>query len=576
MIVSRSSNNQDSFSMDELEYENLPPSSPLIPKLLLGLLLVTAFALRAWQPQHISVEHFDEGVYASNFYSSHLDFRYPDQHLYAPPLFPAILEWVLILTGNPHAVVWVNIVLGTALVAVIWWLTMLMAGKEAALAAAAVATFNDFLIQYSRAALTDTPVCLFMVLAVACGLIAYRDRHSIAAMGAAIFTSAAWWTKYNGWLPLAVLGAGLAGWIVFERPKRSEWQPRIGTFLFIAIGAFLLWSPFLWSLQEFGGYSAVAKNHAGYVVGFSGWWDSAVRQFENQHFYSTLTMFSVLVAGSLVQFLRRPQISQWNRKFWFLIFLIILICTIEKPIVLLLLIAIDGIRKNKEIERLGFWMLAAWFLGLLVFTPTYRPYPRLMMPFMISTFIAIGLGLATHLKSTLDQSEFQSGVRLVHRFGLLGLCLFFTFKSGVGESIYQDRSQFKTISSQIIEEMQTSARTSKQLGDLNAIVYVIGEPGLYYHLASQSSGRFEFIAQPGSNLAMLKPKLNEPELPTFLVLGPHALEEMQELSKQSEMAELIEEFSYHPSDLVLLDDFPPGDLEENRTQPVELWKFTRH
>ena len=96
--------------MDELENENLPPSSPMIPKLLLGLLLVTAFALRAWQLQHISVEHFDEGVYASNFYASHLDFRYPDQHLYAPPLFPAILEWVLILTGNPHAVVWVNIV----------------------------------------------------------------------------------------------------------------------------------------------------------------------------------------------------------------------------------------------------------------------------------------------------------------------------------------------------------------------------------------------------------------------------------------------------------------------------------
>ncbi|MDB4439891.1 glycosyltransferase family 39 protein [Planctomicrobium sp.] len=561
--------------MDELENENLPPSSPMIPKLLLGLLLVTAFALRAWQLQHISVEHFDEGVYASNFYASHLDFRYPDQHLYAPPLFPAILEWVLILTGNPHAVVWVNIVLGTALVAAIWWLTKLIAGKEAALAAAAVATFNDFLIQYSRAVLTDTPVCLFMVLAVACGSIAFRDRHSIAAIGAALFTAAAWWTKYNGWLPLAILGAGLAGWIVFDRPKRSEWQPRIGTLLFIACGAFLLWSPFLWSLQEFGGYSAVAKNHAGYVVGFSGWWDSASRQLENQHFYSTLTMFGVLVAGCLIQFVRQPQISQWNRKFWFLIFLLILICTIEKPFILLLLIAIDGLRKNKEIERHGFWILAAWLIGLLVFTPTYRPYPRLMMPFMISIFIATGLGLAAHLKFTLDQSEVQSGVRLIRRFGLLGLCLFFTFKSGVGESTYQNRSQFKDISTAIVYEMQSSAGTTKQLGDLNAIVYVIGEPGLYYHLASQSSLRFEFIAQPGSNLAMLMPKLNEPELPTFLVLGPHALEEMQELKKQSELAKLIEEFSYQPSDLVLLDDFPPKHLEENRQQTVELWKLTR-
>ncbi len=536
-----------------------------------------AFALRASAPAHMSIEHFDEGVYASNYFSSHLDFRYPDRHLYAPPLFPAILEWALIFSGgNPHTVMFVNVVLGTALVAAIWWLTKLIAGDAAAIAAASLATFSDFLIQYSRAALTDTPVCLFMVLAVGCGLLALRDRNTLAILGAALFTAAAWWTKYNGWLPLAILGAGLAGSVLFDRPKTSEWMPRAGTFLVIALGAFLFWLPCLWSLQEHGGYSAVAQNHAGYIVGFGGWWDSWTRHFSVQSLNSRLLIVGGVCAILLFQRNRNANPMQWSNRFWVVLFSCVAILALGQPMMFALLLAgyglFAGLRKQMEVDRLGFWLIAAWIGGLILTTPLYRPYPRLLMPLWIGLIIASALGFQALLCHKENAAVVANKTRLVLRSGILGLCLIFLLRSGIGESTFEDRTQLARISESIVEEIQHFVRTTKQPNDIDAIIYVIGEPGLYYHLASDDGDRLNFITQPGSNLVMLTPIPNAPRIPTFLVLGPHAPDEQQELKTETDRATLIEEFPYHASDLVLLDDFPPSELEKNREQKIQLWK----
>ena len=89
----------------------------------LAVVLVLAFVLRCWQAQNMAIEHFDEGVYASNlFVGAHLNNEYPDQHLYAPPLLPTLFEWTLILTaGSTQSVLWINVLLGTALVGVVYW-----------------------------------------------------------------------------------------------------------------------------------------------------------------------------------------------------------------------------------------------------------------------------------------------------------------------------------------------------------------------------------------------------------------------------------------------------------------------
>src|SRR5262249_37926642 len=100
-------------------------------------------------------------------------------------------------------------------------------------------------------------------------------------------------TKYNGWLPLAIGLAGVVPWNVWTawaavRKRQGPGQNvsvnlwpatlSIAKWGVVALLAFLIWSPWLWSLQEKGGDQAVMANHRGYVVGLAGWSDSLSRQ----------------------------------------------------------------------------------------------------------------------------------------------------------------------------------------------------------------------------------------------------------------------------------------------------------
>src|SRR5262245_52822704 len=69
--------------------------------LLVGIILVLGLIHRGWHFELSTVEHFDEGVYASNlWFGEDSNFRYPMRHLYAPSLLPALIEWTMILSGK--------------------------------------------------------------------------------------------------------------------------------------------------------------------------------------------------------------------------------------------------------------------------------------------------------------------------------------------------------------------------------------------------------------------------------------------------------------------------------------------
>ena len=66
---------------------------------LAGAILLGAI-LRLAYPGRMAIEHFDEGVYASNFwFGAEEGYEYPARHLYAPPLLPAAIEWTMILAS---------------------------------------------------------------------------------------------------------------------------------------------------------------------------------------------------------------------------------------------------------------------------------------------------------------------------------------------------------------------------------------------------------------------------------------------------------------------------------------------
>src|SRR5690606_10005599 len=82
----------------------LPPDGSAVPRsdappvdrierAWLILLLTLAVAARVAAPDRMAVEHFDEGVYSATsnedfWFADDPEFRFPDRHLYAPPLLP--------------------------------------------------------------------------------------------------------------------------------------------------------------------------------------------------------------------------------------------------------------------------------------------------------------------------------------------------------------------------------------------------------------------------------------------------------------------------------------------------------
>jgi dolichyl-phosphate-mannose-protein mannosyltransferase len=196
---------------------------------------------------------------------------------------------------------------------------------RAGLAAAALVAISPFHIVYSAAALTDVWLGLWLLLAVDAAGRSLARRDLRWAVAAGLYTGFAWWTKYNGWLPLAIEGAGLGVLAAVSRlhpgmkvrgsgvsvqdlesdvpvsrgrrrvgarntqpavasageKEQGNWSwlwPAVGCLAMTSVVALLAWSPYWFALQKVGGYGPIAGNHAKYVVGFAGWLTSAARQ----------------------------------------------------------------------------------------------------------------------------------------------------------------------------------------------------------------------------------------------------------------------------------------------------------
>ena len=83
-------------------------------------------AVRFAFPSAMAIEHFDEGVYASNLLFPDQDFRYPDRHFYAPSLVPALIEWsIMAFDDNGIAPMLPSLLFGTLTIPLIWWYYMI-------------------------------------------------------------------------------------------------------------------------------------------------------------------------------------------------------------------------------------------------------------------------------------------------------------------------------------------------------------------------------------------------------------------------------------------------------------------
>ena len=584
--------------------------------LLVGLIMLVGLGLRIPHLSRLAVEHFDEGVYASNLFfpdkagTGH----YPDQQLYAPPLLPFLIESAMIVFGPTNlAVMAVNIAAGVLTVPALWWLGRRWFGTTAGLAAATLAALNDVHIFFSRTALTDVLLCFFLVCAVYYIHEALTTRSRLALVAAGAFTGLAWWTKYNGWLPVAIGLAGLVPWKLWGAPRdaKSGWPIfgqglrqlpwALGRWSIVALLAFVIWLPWLLSLQETGGYGAVAANHRGYFLGLAEWSTDFTTQARKLTVLDGLPTGCALLVVFVVSvvFLRHENRRfTWNMLLrndvvFFTLPLVCLVCVMDGASLILAALGAVGVivGLNRQITadragRLGetdsarhglaIWLLTAWFAGLLFSIPLYTPYPRLTLPLLVASWLGTGilasavvdrirahagdlLAVAQGTKPLLALRNPQaiplSRVRPVFVLAI-GAAIFLSAakKSPFARGVpgWESRTGLAALAPALIDDACRNAGVDRQTQLNKFVIYSYGEPALVFNLRLAGA---EFV-NPVKDVAFAGPDAPAPLLPSFIVIGPQAWQTRgfgEQLVKALPRLQLAGRYRYVPSDLVVLD-----------------------
>lgn len=598
---------------------NNPREQPIARYELWAVVAITLLgaAVRFAFPSAMAIEHFDEGVYASNLLFPDQGNEYPDRHLYAPSLVPALIEWSIILFGDKGiAPMLPSLLFGTLTIPLIWWVGRQWFGPLSGIAAATLLSLSDFHIAFSRSALTDVPLCFWLLLAVYLFERSFRDLSWPSAIAAGLTTGLAWWTKYNGWLPLAISLSGLTAWSLFARRDERLLLRHLALWAIAAVTALVVWSPYWLSLPN--GYAEVARNHSQYVVGFAGWTNGSLRQREAlEAFNSPLSWIGLVIvfvgmgmlwklnsiSNSNVPADQRNPISSGQFALVLVVFATAAATIAANRI--LLLTAIYGLslgvavtvllrlkswqHRNLELTiganpfsfqfiqwffQRSDWLLTAWIIGLSVSVPLYRPYPRLALVWLVGIVLFVSRSFNFRTCDASSQSSVKDRIGAWVLLGLTaGFFLLIDFPApGLREAFifrcWETRSQFREIARDATGDALKAAQSGNQkpIQNTQAVLYVYAEPGLYFHLPADG-----LAVQPAGNLNFVDIEATR-KLPTFLVTGPHAQRSKafaDEFAKRADQFELISSYPYDASDFVRLDEVSATQLRAHR-EPLEV------
>jgi len=144
---------------------------------------------------------------------------------------------------------------------------------------------------------------------------------------------------------------------------------------------------------------------------------------------------------------------------------------------------------------------------------------------------------------------------------------------------WQSRTGLESIAGQIRADADriTATLSRSPAPPVDYVVYVYGEPALFFHLANALADD-KAVAQPAANLGFIETH-RESRFPVFLVTGPHADRSrafQQQWKRLKHRFGQSGEYRYFPSDLVLLNQFPPdalADQTEHRETVVRLYRL---
>ncbi|MEZ6111222.1 MAG: glycosyltransferase family 39 protein [Pirellulaceae bacterium] len=578
---------------------------------IVGICLLMGIGLRLMYPDRMAVEHFDEGVYASNlWFGLEQGYHYPLRQFYAPPLLPACIEWTMMLAGTgPVAVMATSLFAGCASIALSWYVARDWFGPAAGFVALAIIALSDMHALYSRTALTDVMLLTWCILALWLLWQAIAGGDYRFAVMAGIVTGLSWLTKYNGWLPLAVAAAALPlWWVVFPASRRSI-RSQITAWCVAAAIAGVMFAVYIVSLPEGGGYAAITAHHRTYVTGFAHWWRNTIWQLANMQQLDGGLSVVGLATGLLVAtgwawrtWPRTADVRDDSRPRPATLLIIVALAeltiaaaTIANVAVACLVWAVVGMlvaARPTQLARLrtsddpsvGPSSLAACFVaamiaGLTFATPLYHPYPRLTLPWQWAVWMqrrrhvrAGCLADPTLVERRIHEADAtRDELEYVHArvtLAATAVLIFFVWSQRErlgGVAAWQDRSGLRRVAQRIAEELpRADSDANPSAAPPNeSILLVYGEPALLFHLRAAGFSYVTPVAHvPDGD------KVGDP-LPLYLITGPHAMRDSQfvdELASSLPRLESVAIYRYEPSLLVRLNHGAPTRPSAERSE----------
>jgi hypothetical protein len=264
--------------------------------------------------------------------------------------------------------------------------------------------------------------------------------------------------------------------------------------------------------------------------------------------------------------------------------------------------------------NLPWWLLAAWFIGLLVATPLYRAYPRLSLPWLASAWLGAGAALQAMInrrrwcpafrrpvvRAPADRTHSgppeggtptdvnPRAIPIAVGLALLGGLLFYAGQTRfptVRVPGWQNRGGFRPIAVELAKLAAADSAIvtpgSKDSSPIRAddvpqfVLYVYGEPGLFYQLnreQRQPNSLPFVVAVAPEDVGRLTPvKTGSIEVPTYLVTGPHADRDAGFRERWGSSASRFRQVGgtlrYRPSDLVLLNELPASEAADPDRHP---------
>ena len=178
--------------------------------LFLSALTLAAAALRGWGLTDFAITHWDEGLVwrgAQYFLTLAQEGHYSPTH--GPPLVSAGMAALARLAGRDPAVavLW-NLVLGSGLVPLSYWVGCRIASARVGWVAAVLIAASGLHLVFARSLLTETTYAFFLLASLGLSATALERPRPVWLLATGLAVACTQATKYNGFLaaaPLAIL-----------------------------------------------------------------------------------------------------------------------------------------------------------------------------------------------------------------------------------------------------------------------------------------------------------------------------------------------------------------------------------